>query len=907
MSRDIYSEILDIPPGDRPPDYYQLLGLEELDADPESVQGALLERSRLIRQWALSEDLQERVEELLNEVHRAAYVLGDPERKRRYDARMAGEPEPSSGQETLPEKTEARRQAGRSAEPPPVTESDGGVERKSTGGEKSARLEKAWAALEAGDLLAAEKATAKELDGSYEHEAHCIQQIVAKAREEQGTTRKSLASVGACLVIFVVAVVACAFWGYSRSRGKFVERARRHLAESGESPDDLRVLVIEGYSEVLGEEVVPEGPDSVTRVVKGEEDQSQVGSNAGQNRVAPVIRQRLTQALQSARWEEVLECVREHPSALRPTDAELRVEGAPALHAAAAEGKTQILQLLAKRAENLDFTHGYREVTALHAAVDSGQAESVKILLGAGIDADKGDREDRTPLHLATKDGRRTIVQVLLAAGADPNLKDAGGNCVMHAAAKADRKGIIEDMVEMEADLKITNRVHQTPVEVAVEADAPGALVALAEAGADLNGKNRYGVPLLKVAISEGRTNALGALLENGVNVNLQDARGCTPLHWAVYERNPGAVRALIDHGAARGEPDENGRTALYKTINDGEFDLAVLLIPPEPDSQVMNASQTSLLAAACKRDAERSFVKRLIKAGAELKETDDGISPLAHRVAEKYWSTEWILFLMNEGVDPNVRDNAGRNLLHVACRRGEGKTVEVLLNATADVDCRDDQGKTPLHLATRENHPAVVDLLLKNGAGVNMLDDYQMTPLDEAQTPIISRLLIQNGGSHGRALHERNEELLGQLVPARQWSRIKGILKADRSLRNWTDSQGRSVLYWAALYGKRDLSEWLLEEGASEDRVDRTGRTPLHAAAYAGHGPVVRLLVRHGADANRKDHRHKTPLRYARERGHTDVVQVLETTRGGRGRGEEQSRGADTPRNPAKFWFGPR
>lgn len=72
--------------------------------------------------------------------------------------------------------------------------------------------------------------------------------------------------------------------------------------------------------------------------------------------------------------------------------------------------------------------------------------------------------------------------------------------------------------------------------------------------------------------------------------------------------------------------------------------------------------------------------------------------------------------------------------------------------------------------------------------------------------------------------------------------------IKVKEDLLKDKDERGRTLLYIASRSGFYDMSELLLEKGASINEVQSTRSTPLHGAAYYGHTSIVELLLQHGA-----------------------------------------------------------
>lgn len=88
---DPYGEFLDLPPGDRPPHYYELLELEIFCAQRERIEHAVRKQFRKIKPYQDHPDrkMREAIQDVMTLIAQARVVLTDPERKEAYDRELA--------------------------------------------------------------------------------------------------------------------------------------------------------------------------------------------------------------------------------------------------------------------------------------------------------------------------------------------------------------------------------------------------------------------------------------------------------------------------------------------------------------------------------------------------------------------------------------------------------------------------------------------------------------------------------------------------------------------------------------------------------------------------------------------------------------------------------------------------
>jgi hypothetical protein len=175
------------------------------------------------------------------------------------------------------------------------------------------------------------------------------------------------------------------------------------------------------------------------------------------------------------------------------------------------------------------------------------------------------------------------------------------------------------------------------------------------------------------------------------------------------------------------------------------------------------------------------------------------------------------VRYLLQHGVDVNVRDSGNDTSLLLASWKGHRDVVQCLLEHGADVDLRDYLFNTPLNMAASWGHVDAVQLLLEHNADTNSQNNRGQTPLHEvvsgesfkADRPQIARLLLK----HGANPNVRNNELQ---TPLHLVSK-------------------RPVLL--------DVLRVLLEHGANLDAENKDGKTPVQLSLVGGHDEVTSLL----------------------------------------------------------------
>ncbi|MBO9482155.1 ankyrin repeat domain-containing protein [Salinisphaera sp. G21_0] len=243
--------------------------------------------------------------------------------------------------------------------------------------------------------------------------------------------------------------------------------------------------------------------------------------------------------------------------------------------------------------------------------------------------------------------------------------------------------------------------------------------------------------------------------------------------------------------------------------------------------------------------------------------------------------------YLLDQGVDPNIRDAGGSTPLYWAVGRLEDTDiVKALLDRRADPNLHIPylEGKytTPFLEAAKLGNYKTLNLLLDRGADLNASDDDGRTALHLATfssdataiTKIVNCLLDR--GAYINAIDCTSHTPLLLAVIGCKISGVNTLLQggADPDI---PDPWGQTPLNWTLHYylhfNISSLFHSVLANGANPNKPGSLGNTPLHRALQHGWPEIVDSLLANGAHTNIPNASGETALDIAAARGVVDAL----------------------------------
>jgi ankyrin repeat protein len=304
---------------------------------------------------------------------------------------------------------------------------------------------------------------------------------------------------------------------------------------------------------------------------------------------------------------------------------------------------------------------------------------------------------------------------------------------------------------------------------------------------------------------------------------------------------------------------------------------------------------------AAASGNIER--VRELVLAGANVNEKDKyDQTPMAYAIRHDHKeviellmtqgadlslhlatylaNTERLLYLINNDVNVNTKNEYGQIPLHLAARSGHKEVAKLLIANGSLVDEKEDRNHfTPLHYAAKCGHIDLADLLIANSAATNTRDHDGFTPLHWAtfcnRTQLVRLLLAKGAKVDAKDKCDRTA-LNYALTSGEGFSHIIELLLVNGAEPRFKTEDGRTPLLSAVSNNQLSLVKLLIDNGADVNAKDKWGRISLHYAAIKGHREIVELLLAHDADVGIGEHLGRTAAEFAMRSSHTEIVQLL-------------------------------
>ena len=542
-----------------------------------------------------------------------------------------------------------------------------------------------------------------------------------------------------------------------------------------------------------------------------------------------------------------------------------QIDGATALHWAVYREDAELVDILVRAGANAKVTN--REgVTPLMMAALYGNAGIIDRLLKAGADAKAVGPNGETMLMFAARNGNPAAVKLLIEAGADVNARETvRQTTALMWAAEQKHPEAVKVLLANGADPKLksgiagtprnymANRVNTTTVEAAAaryqRAVAAGRtyeeqLAIEQREGRDLGGQRGLaqplgpdGLPLTGAAAARDAASLATARAAAGNDPNNPTAGGT-----AAAQGGQGGGRGRGfgggQNGAAGGAGRQGGArqgaagagaagaaAAAANTADDADPIIEAGLVGTE------GGGLTALIFAA--REGDLDTAKVLLDGGADINQTTNyGWTPLLTAVNNRHYALAKML--LERGANPNLANRGGWTPLYIAT---DNRTIE--------------GGDYPVSKGDMDTLE-FIKLLLDKGANPNAaIRENTLT-----RTIFTMQWFFEDGATPFVRAAQSSDTALMKLLLQYKADPKATTAYGDTALTacagiGWVEG----VTYERSAKENAEAVKMLLDLGLDPNAANRDGRTPLMGAALKGRADVIQMLVDAGAKIEQRDH----------------------------------------------------
>lgn len=393
---------------------------------------------------------------------------------------------------------------------------------------------------------------------------------------------------------------------------------------------------------------------------------------------------------------------------------------------------------------------------------------------------------------------------------------------------------------------------------------------------------------------------------ELGKDILLTDKKGDTFLHKACRNDNFEIIDLLLKLGCDVNARNNNLETPLHLAVQFKNAEAVQKLLLEHANPNALNKQRVAPLHISASR-GDVDILNLLLNYGAKLNIADNnGEKPIHYAV--KSGKIEMIRHILSSGASLVECDDRKNTALHYACQKGDDNLVSYILRHLTISNFPNIYKETPMHLAAVYCKPATIALLLEKGYDIDSLNINGNSPIDEAKlnsNKINYDYLINTKRSSEykekymsykmhRAVCENKYELLVPLVNSQNINEF--------------DYFGKTMMYYAIIYGHIKIVKFLYERGARIDIVDDIkqpalliavyaeeiniikylltlnidvneilyGRTYLYRAILRNNFEMAKALIEAGANVNFLDNKHRTIYSYAIDYSCDEIIDLL-------------------------------
>lgn len=543
-------------------------------------------------------------------------------------------------------------------------------------------------------------------------------------------------------------------------------------------------------------------------------------------------------------------------------------EGVTPLHIAIQQQDAKTIKLLTTNGANIHSMNKNKQ-TPLTLALNSENEIFEATINSSNIMSQ--DSDGNTPLHIAIlNDAGLPKIKYIISLTEDVNIRNSEGNNSLFLAILKNRQKVGEMLLAKNADIFATNTNNNSPLKVALRHG--GTVQDWLITSRTIRSTDGSGNTVLHYAAEWEFADAIDFLIIKGADIHAKNANGETCLFSAVKTNNPEIIQSVISGGASIKDRDNMGNTALHTAVRYDALESMKKVIDLGVNINTQNTSGKSCLSEAV-LSGKYDIAKFLLENGADANSCDkNGVTILMDTV--KGSNNQVVKLLLENNANPNLMDNNGRNAFHEAATLGDIEIISLIRNAGVNPLSRDRQGNTPFSIAMNKDIEIVKAVL---GNNPNLTDTDGNTPVHITVKNNGSDTLLVELLNQGYPVDTRNSDGYTPVTYAISNDRdttARILLERGANPFQTIDKKGTNAVTIALKNNNKQIISDIVKYAYS--MTDTQGNTILHYAAQSSSAETVKTLLSYGVDTNVKNIAGDTPYAIAVRWKRTDVAKLL-------------------------------
>ena len=399
--------------------------------------------------------------------------------------------------------------------------------------------------------------------------------------------------------------------------------------------------------------------------------------------------------------------------------------GQNCLHIAAFSGHLNLCKILLDKCNfdvQMKSNTGW---TVLHYSARNGSHRLFTFFADMRTDIYVKDNLGQNCLHIAALFGHLNLCKKLLEKhGFDVNSMSHAGMRALHYAAKSGSYELLMFFFNLEIDIYLKDHSCQNCLHIVAAYRHLNLCKTLVEKhNFDVNIADNDGRVALHHSAKSGGFDLVTFFAYKENDIHFKDSLGRNCLHIAALSGHFTLCRTLINkHNFNAHMTDNDEWTELHYSARNGSYDLVTYFAEVGIDIYIKSSLGQNCLHIAALYGHMILCRALLDKDNFDMHAVDNNGWTALHYSARN-GSYELVSFFVDMGTDILVKDNLGRNCLHIAALCGHFNLSKKLINEHK-LNTTGDEGWTALHFSARNGTYELVKLFADKGTDIYLNDN---------------------------------------------------------------------------------------------------------------------------------------------------------------------------------------